>query len=85
LVGFFLDAIVSKMRGGYFSLSKAYVETIPVITGNNTQIESLVTRILAAKQANPQADTSMMEAEIDGLVYGVYGLGEAEIKIIEAR
>jgi len=45
----------------------------------------LVERILAAKRANPQADTSALEKEIDQLVYQLYGLSQEEIKIVEGR
>lgn len=47
------------------------------------QIESLVDRILAAKKANPLADTTAEEREIDRLVYDLYGLTEDEIAIVE--
>ena len=43
----------------------------------------LVDRILAAKRANPEAETSKWEGEIDELVYTLYGLTEAEIKVVE--
>lgn len=36
-----------------------------------------------AKKQSPAADTSPWEQEIDELVYGLYGLREEEIKIIE--
>jgi hypothetical protein len=45
----------------------------------------LVERILAAKRANPQADTSELEREIDQLVYQLYGLTEEEIAIVEGQ
>ena len=38
----------------------------------------LVDEILAAKDAEPAADTSALEAEIDRLVYDLYGLTETE-------
>jgi hypothetical protein len=44
-----------------------------------------VERILAAKRANPQADTSAWEREIDERVYRLYGLTPAEIKLIEGQ
>ncbi len=47
------------------------------------EIETLVTQILAAKQADAQADTTALEGEVDRLVYGLYGLGEEEVRIIE--
>ena len=43
----------------------------------------LVTEILKRKKANPSVDTSELERKIDLLVYELYGLTEAEIKIIE--
>lgn len=38
---------------------------------------------LAAKRANPQADTTAWEREIDELVYRLYGQTPEEIKILE--
>ena len=46
-------------------------------------IEILVDRILAAKKANPLADTTAEEREIDRLVYDLYGLTDDEITIVE--
>ena len=47
------------------------------------QIESLVKQIINAKHADPSADTSALESEIDRLVYQLYGLTEEEISVIE--
>ncbi|MBP5364632.1 MAG: Eco57I restriction-modification methylase domain-containing protein [Bacteroidales bacterium] len=59
---------------------------IPAATSDQQQpIIDLVDSILAAKKANPQADTSEDEKEIDRLVYDLYGLTEEEIKIIEGK
>jgi len=44
---------------------------------------TLVNQIVTAKKANPQADTSVLEREIDLLVYELYGLTEEEIAIVE--
>ena len=46
-------------------------------------IVNLVDRILAAKAADPAADTSALEGEIDRIVYELYGLTEEEIAVIE--
>ena len=45
----------------------------------------MINFLFAAKKANPQADTSKEEAEIDSLVYKLYGLTEDEINIIEGK
>ena len=41
--------------------------------------------MLAAKKANPQADTSKEDRKIDELVYALYGLSDDEIKVVEGR
>ena len=75
-----------KMQGGYLlysspNVSKMFIkklstqEQIPIIT--------LVDQILSAKAANPKADTSALERQIDEMVYKLYDLTEEEIAIIE--
>lgn len=44
---------------------------------------SIVDQILTVKQSDPTTDTSALEAEIDKMVYELYGLTEEEIKIVE--
>jgi hypothetical protein len=44
----------------------------------------LVDRILAAKQRDAAAGVSALEREIDQLVYALYGLTAAEIKLVES-
>jgi len=56
---------------------------------------TLIDQILAAKQQPPSSpfykgelsntDTSVLEREIDEMVYKLYGLTEEEIKIVEGR
>ena len=82
LVHFYLDNIVSKVRGGYFSMSKSYVQTTP-IAGESKEVEQKVEEILSIKSRNPQADTSNLESQIDQLVYQLYDLSAEEIAIIE--
>lgn len=48
-------------------------------------IATLVDRIQSAKKADPAADTSALEAEIDQLVYKLYGLTDEEIAVVEGR
>ena len=59
---------------------------IPVATASQQKpIINLVDKILSVKKANPNADTSEWEKQIDALVYDLYGLNEDEIKIVEGR
>ncbi|WRH66908.1 MAG: hypothetical protein RSE13_26075 [Planktothrix sp. GU0601_MAG3] len=48
-------------------------------------LEKLVDQIITAKKSNPNADTTILEQQIDQLVYELYGLTEAEIKIVEGK
>ena len=86
LIGFYLSSIVSKVRGGYFSLSKIYVEKIPI---KNISLEQqkpfieLVDKIIFLKQQG--GDTKDYENLIDKLVYQLYGITEDERKLIENK
>lgn len=71
-----------------FQLIWKYFGQIPIpdSTGRPTiRIISLVDDILITKKSDPAADTSALEAEIDGLVYELYGLNEEEIGIVEGK
>ena len=60
--------------------------TLPIPTASPEKpkaVERLVDRILAAKQRDAEADTSVLEREIDERVYRLYGLTADEIKIVE--
>lgn len=57
---------------------------IPVISiEQQKQIADIVDQILFEKKANPNADTSILEYEIDKLVYQLYNLTPEEIAVIE--
>ena len=45
----------------------------------------LIDNILTAKTDDPKADTSADEAQIDRLVYELYGLTDTEIAIVEGN
>lgn len=82
LILFFYSNLTQTIRGGYFRFIRQYLEQIPFI--KTDKIESKVTEILSLKKENPQADTSKLEAEIDQMVYELYGLSEEEIAIVES-
>ena len=50
-----------------------------------TAISERVAKILTDKKANPHADLTMLDAEIDQLVYALYQLTPAEIALIEEK
>jgi len=75
-----------ELQGGTRELRKVFFDKIPVKKISKEEeipFQSLVEKILALKKENPSADTSSLEAEIDQLVYELYGLTEEEIEIVE--
>ena len=70
---------------GLMQWEKFAVERLPIpkiSTTEQRQFINLVDSILKAKAANPKADTTEQEAEIDRLAYGLYGLTEEEIAAV---
>lgn len=67
-------------------VKKNHVEELLIPDTNAAQqkpIIDAVKSILAAKQKNPDADTSELERQIDQKVYALYNLTKDEIKIVE--
>ncbi|MDW8288502.1 MAG: TaqI-like C-terminal specificity domain-containing protein, partial [Flammeovirgaceae bacterium] len=93
LVGFFNSKISHRwirencpeLQGGTRELSKIFFENIPVPPISETEQQpfvALVDQILAQKEQGE--DTTALEAQIDRMVYALYGLTEEEIKVVEA-
>jgi hypothetical protein len=73
------DALFPKIKIGEFKELPIFseIEKIP----NDFTLK--VNQILELKKQNPTVDTTTLEAEIDEMVYQLYGLNEEEIKIVE--
>jgi hypothetical protein len=56
---------------------------IKIPNNNNSLFTNKVDQILQQKQQDSVADTSNLEAEIDRMVYELYGLTEEEVRIVE--
>lgn len=74
-----------SLAGGYLRIGAPQVKQLPIATDNSLlgKIENVVDMINEVKQSDPTADTSTLEAEIDRMVYELYGLTDEEIKIVE--
>lgn len=99
LMLFYLHFISSVMRGGYYMFSSIYVEKFPIKKASEQQqkpIIKLVEKQLGlTKQLNEIGDKKTdqrqrieeeierTDADIDELVYKIYGITEEEKKIIE--
>jgi adenine-specific DNA-methyltransferase len=85
LVEWFYASISNRIRGGYLRAFSDYMKQIPIPNATASQqsaITSLVDKILVAKKAEANAETKHWEAEIDALVYQLYGLTNEEIAIV---
>ncbi len=83
---YFIKSTSNPYNNNYYYFKTTYLEpfSIPKPSDDeHTRLVSRVNKILAAKRADPQADTSAWEREIDQLVYQLYGLTPEEIKIVE--
>ena len=88
LFWYYLQNTGYVLRGGYFTFKTNYINPFPVPAYENivrveTEIVDLVDKVLLMKRENPQADTSVLEHQIDHIVYQLYGLTEEEINLIE--
>jgi hypothetical protein len=77
----------TAIQNGYQLIWK-YFSQVPIATANESQkikITDKVNEIISEKKENPHLDLSELEAEIDQLVYQLYGLTDEEVKIVEGR
>ena len=93
LIRWFLQQSAPTSGMGTLRWKKVYVETIlvpKVSAAKQRPFVRLVDRILAAKDVSPvygqnPPDTSAIEAEVDRLVYDLYGLTAEEVAGVEGR
>lgn len=82
----YTDILLTNIRGGDYHIYPEHIRNIPIPNATEEQQQSIaciVDKILSAKKENLYADTTILEHEIDQLVYQLYGLTEKEIAIIE--
>lgn len=92
-IKFYLGLINSRAFNyycDYFSytnhITVSSIKHTPIPQATPSQIQEmvkLVEQIIVKKLTNSSGDTAALEREIDSLVYGLYGLTEEEIAIIE--
>ena len=74
------------LAGGYLAINKSTIEQLPFIKADDATQELISLKaknIIQLKKIDPFADTSVLEREIDELVYDLYGLTEEDIAVIE--
>lgn len=85
LLWWFLKLTGDTLQGDARTFKTNYLNPFPLPKNElkGTKLDEKVDQILTLKKADPEADTSALEAEIDQMVYKLYGLTEEEIKIVE--
>ena len=71
---------------GYLAINKSTIEQLPFVKADEATQELIslkAKKIIQLKKNDSSADTSVLEREIDRLVYELYGLTEEEIVVIE--
>ena len=88
LLKFLYDSSINETGKVFAQVKIMYIDPLPLKICSREQqkpIIDLVDKILATKKADFTADTTGLEAEIDRLVYELYGLSDEEIKVVEGR
>ena len=88
LLDWYFRLIGVERDGGYYEYKPMFIERLPIpqiTAAEQRPFIRLADRILSAKAADPTADTSEQEAEIDRLVYTLYGLTEEEVAAVEGK
>jgi hypothetical protein len=81
-----MDFYYESVYGGFIDVYPNNLKELPIpqpSEKSQTLLITLVDRILAKKKSGE--DTTEEEAEIDSLVYALYGLTEEEIAVVEGR
>ncbi len=86
-ISFWFAHKFGKLQRGLFPQFKINeLASFPIPRANETdqlQLAQLAEQIMDAKCIDPFADTSSLDAQIDRIIYKLYGLTETDIKIIE--
>ena len=76
----------TQMRGGWFSFESRFIKNIPIKDNKQVlaEIEDTVKRILEINKPDSEESISL-RTKIDSLIYNLFELSTAEIKIIEGE
>ena len=87
LLWWFLKITGDTLQGDARRLKTNYLNPFPIPDNIESFIEKggieKVGQVLSIKKGNPAADTIDLENQIDRIVYGLYGLTEEEIQVVE--
>ncbi len=76
--------LLTNIRGGDYHIVPEHIRNIPIASASQeiqNNIAEIVKSIIELKRIN--SDTSVLENQINEIIYCIYGLSDSEIKIIE--
>lgn len=86
VVWHFLKSICVVRSGGFIEVKPQYFEQIPVPVVSEKEKKSIIALVDQILLGNVKGELiSLLENELDQLIYKIYGLTEEEIKIIEQQ
>jgi hypothetical protein len=78
----YADALLSAIRGSNYHIYPEHLRNLLVSLvppSSQQPVITLVDKIIAAKAADPQANTTGLERGIDDMVYSLYGIVECDV------
>jgi len=85
LFWWYLGNLTSGLVGGARAMQMPYMEQLPIFPATNDQKVPIIERVQKILAAPDSPDVPQLEAEIDRLVYGLYGLTNEEIAVVEGN
>jgi hypothetical protein len=85
LSGWFISQTATQMRGGWHSYEARFIRHIPIPNATDDQKQLIIDRVEKILANPAHSDVPRHEAEIDQLVYELYGLTEEEIALVEGK
>jgi len=83
LFWWFLGNLTQGLVGGARAMQSPYMKQLPIATASKTAKVKIVDYVQKILVDSNGPDVTQLEAEIDRLVYGLYGLTEEEIALVE--
>lgn len=81
----FLRNICTDLQNGYLQAYRENLFQIPIYPATKTQQSPIIERVEKILAAPDSPNVPQLEAEIDSLVYNLYGLTDEEIALVEGK
>ncbi len=85
LLWWFYGTKTSSIQGGFVRYFSQYMEQLPIPPATDAQQTPIIERVQKILADPGSPDVPQLEAEIDRLVYDLYGLTEEEISVLEVK